>query len=97
MSNVVKAALNTFFQSFVPLFILSVSGWLVDLLDWVNNLGSEGAVVAFPDPSVLIKVVAAALISGIIGSIAAVHTELRNRGYLGETPTYTDATSRPVT
>lgn len=96
-SNVLKSAWNTFLQAFVPLFLLALSGWLADLLDWVSNLGEGGeAVVAFPDPSVLIKAVAAALISAIIGAVAAIHTAIRNKStVLGDAPVYVSTPTNP--
>jgi hypothetical protein len=94
MTNVVKSAAFTFLQSWVGTFLLALTGWLQDLLSWVSDLGDGGeAVVAFPDPNVLIKLVASGAVSLVIAVVTALHTYARNRGVLGEPPAYSGTTT----
>jgi hypothetical protein len=94
MTNVVKSAVYTFLQAWVATFLLALSGFLVDVLEWAGELGDGGAAVAFPDPSVLLKLVATGVVSLLIAVVTALHTFVRDKGFLGEPPGYPAPTSQ---
>ena len=92
MTNVVKSALNTWFQAWILTFLLAITSWLNELLSWVGNtFGDGGAVVAFPDPNVLVKLVATGVVSALIAVVTGLHTFARNKGVAGEPPVYPSA------
>ena len=78
--NAIKAGIYTALWTFIALFGLSTVGWLNDVVGWA---GSEGATVAFPDPSVLMKAAAsaaAAAASGLVGAVVRLAQAATGRG-----------------
>lgn len=61
-----QRAYRTFMQSFLGLFLISLAGWLNDVVLWAN--GGDGQV--FPDVSVLVKAGVAAMAAAVIAVIA---------------------------
>lgn len=78
--DAIKAGAYTALWSFIALFGLSLIGWLNDVVGWAT---SDGATVAFPDPSVLVKAAAAAVAaaaSGLVGTIVRLAQVASGRG-----------------
>ena len=68
-TNAVKAGVYTALWTFIAIFGLSLIGWLNDIVGWATN---DGAVISFPDATVLVKAAAAAAAaaaSGIVGTV----------------------------
>lgn len=63
LSNPVKAALNTAWQSFAAAALLAVLGLLSTVQEWVNNGGD------FPDVSIAAKAVVSAAVAAVAGLI----------------------------
>jgi hypothetical protein len=66
---------RTFLQSFLGLFLISLAGWLNDVVLWAN--GGDGAV--FPDTSVLVKAGIAAMAAAVIAVVAVVQNALEDK------------------
>lgn len=101
MTNVVKSAAYTFIQAWIGTSLLALTGWLTDVLDWVSNLGDGGeAVVAFPDPTALLKLIATGIVSLVIAVVTALHTYFRDKNVpvlgAGSPPVYPDTPKEEV-
>jgi hypothetical protein len=87
MSDSFRAGLATAVFSFITLFGASLLGWLNDVVEWAS---ADGATVAFPDGSVLVKAGVSAAVSALIGLVNWVIRYGQDRTGVGPaTPDYT--------
>lgn len=73
-SQAIRAAWRTFWQAFVPLFAISLIGWMQQVVTWAT---SSDAV--FPEVSVLGKAAVTATIAGVVALVAWVQNKLENK------------------
>jgi hypothetical protein len=84
--NALKAAGYTALWTFLGLFATSLLGWLQDITAWASD---DGGMVAFPDPSVLVKAAVAAAAAAISGVTSAIVRLVQaNSSVPGHPPTY---------
>ena len=92
LPNPVKAALNTFWQTFAGVFGLALLGWVADIADWAGS--TEGT---FPSISPLGKAAVAAAAAAFSGLIALVvrSAQARTTGGGPQYPNVGDPTLPP--
>lgn len=82
--DAIRAALRTFAQAWIPLLVLSLTGWLQDMEAWVGDPSHP-----FPAIPPLVKVAASALVAALAGLISLVH----NLVPVGKQAVYIDTTA----
>lgn len=91
--DAVKAGAYTALWTFIALFGLALLGWLQD---WATALTDSDAIVV-ADPSVLAKAAVSAALAAATGLVGTVVRLVQaNTGLPGGPPSYTDASSRPL-
>ncbi len=73
IENAVRSGWRTFVQSFLGIFLISLSAWLLDVVSW-----AQGG-VAFPQTDTLAKAAISATAASIIATIAFVQNSLENK------------------
>lgn len=73
VSNAVRSAWRTFIQSFLGIFLISLSSWLLDVVSW-----AQGG-VAFPRTDTLAKAAISATAAAVIAVISFVQNGLENK------------------
>lgn len=81
--DALKSAGYVALWTFLGLFAAALTGWLADVVDWAT---SEDAAVVFPDPTVLVKAIVAAVAAAFSGITAAIFRLAQAAGFLPGTP-----------
>lgn len=73
ISNAVRSGWRTFVQSFLGIFLISLSAWLLDVVSW-----AQGG-VAFPHTDTLAKAAISATAAAVIAVISFVQNSMENK------------------
>jgi hypothetical protein len=73
IENALRSAWRTFLQTFLGIFLISLSAWLLDVVSW-----AQGG-VAFPQTDTLAKAAISATAAAFVAAIAFVQNGLENK------------------
>lgn len=72
-TNALRSAWRTFLQSFLGIFLISLSSWLLDVVSWANGA------IAFPRTDTLAKAAIAATAAAFIAVVSGVQNLMENK------------------
>lgn len=75
VSNALRSGWRTFIQSFLGIFLISLSAWLLDVISWADGR------MAFPQTDTLAKAAISATAAAFIAAIAFVQNTVENKSH----------------